>query len=330
MDSLAFLENVGQLKPQPLYVLHGDEDFLKRQVLAALRYRVLETEDSAFGLSTYTGDRAVFSAIRDELETLPFLGARRLVVVDRADPFVTAFRPSLEKYAAQPSATGVLVLDVKTWVSTTKLSKLVPANATIACKALPAQRLPEWCSQWVAKRHAKKLAGPAARLLVELVGAEMGVLDQELTKLAIYVGAAKEIRTEDVDKLVGRNQGENIWKVFDAIGSARTAEALTILDRLFEQGEDAIRILGAFSMRLRHVVAVARLSATGLPFAAAVDQAGIPIFAQRGCEQQLRHLGRQRIDRLYEWLVELDLGLKGSSQLPPRTLLERLVIRLAR
>ena len=34
MDSLAFLDKAGKQKVQPVYVLHGDEDFLKRQVLA--------------------------------------------------------------------------------------------------------------------------------------------------------------------------------------------------------------------------------------------------------------------------------------------------------
>jgi len=51
-----------------------------------------------------------------------------------------------------------------------------------------------------------------------------------------------------------------------------------------------------------------------------------PPWAESRQKQQLRHLGRHRADRLYDWLIETDLGLKGSSQLPPRTLLERLVI----
>ena len=36
MDSLTFLERPPKGKPQPLYVLHGDEDFLKRRVLDTL------------------------------------------------------------------------------------------------------------------------------------------------------------------------------------------------------------------------------------------------------------------------------------------------------
>ena len=83
-------------------------------------------------------------------------------------------------------------------------------------------------------------------------------------------------------------------------------------------------------MQLRRLAQAARASQQGQPLSTALDRAGVPPFAQRGCEQQLRHLGRPRTDRLYDWLLEADQGLKGSSQLPPRTLLERLVVRLAR
>jgi hypothetical protein len=44
----------------------------------------------------------------------------------------------------------------------------------------------------------------------------------------------------------------------------------------------------------------------------------------------MRHLGRRRLDRLYDWLLETDQGMKGGSALPPPVLLERLVVRLAR
>src|SRR5438045_2484010 len=98
MDSLTFLERAGRAKPQPVYVLHGDEPFLKRQVLAALRTLVLGPDAEDFALSTHPGDKATYAAVRDELETLPFLAPRRLVVVENADPFVTRERARLEKY----------------------------------------------------------------------------------------------------------------------------------------------------------------------------------------------------------------------------------------
>jgi DNA polymerase-3 subunit delta len=330
MDSLSFLERPPKSKPHPVYAVVGDEEFLKRQVLSVLKELVLGGGDESFGLSTYPGDKAEFATVRDDLDTLPFLGGRRLIVVESADPFVTRYRANLEKYVAEPSATGVLVLDVKSWVSTTKLAKAVPDPATITCKAPAVYRLPQWCVQWVATRHGKQLAMPAAQMLVDLVGGEMGQLDQELAKLAIYVGESKKIDTADVDVLVGRSHGANTFKIFDAIGAGQPGKALAILDTLFDQGEDPIRIQYAFSMQLRRLAQAARLSQQGVSVGAALAQAGVPPFALKESEQQLRHIGMSRAGKLYDWLLEADLGLKGSSQLPPRTLLERLIVRLAR
>jgi DNA polymerase-3 subunit delta len=330
MESLAFLERAGRSVVQPIYVLHGDEDFLKREVLAALQMLVLGQPEDTFGLSTHAGDRAVYAAVHDELQTLPFLSPRRLVVVEAADPFVTRYRAALEKYFVKPAPAGVLVLEVKAWPANTRLAKLLDPAAAIVCKAPGVQRLPEWCVRRAASVHDKQLSAPAAQLLVDLIGPELGQLDQELAKLAVYAGAAGRIEAGDVDKLVGNSRAESTWKVFDALAGSRPGEALAILDRVLEQGEEPLKVLGAFSMQLRRLAQAYRLTQQGRPLSAALAEAGVPPFAVRGCEQQLRHLGRLRAERLYDWLVETDLGLKGGSSLPPRTLLERFVVRMAR
>jgi hypothetical protein len=67
-----------------------------------------------------------------------------------------------------------------------------------------------------------------------------------------------------------------------------------------------------------------------MALADALERAGVPPFARRQAEQQLRHLGRRRLDALYDLLLQTDFGIKGASPLPPRTLMERLVVQLAR
>src|SRR6478609_3277048 len=107
MDSLTFLSRARKSSPQAMYVLFGDEAFLKRQVQGVLRELVLGAEADDFGLSLYTGDKTEWATIHDEVETLPFLCQRRLVIVEQADTFVTKYRGQLEKYAAKPSTVGV-------------------------------------------------------------------------------------------------------------------------------------------------------------------------------------------------------------------------------
>lgn len=330
MDSLAFLERSRRAAPQPLYVVYGDEDFLKRLVRQALRTRVLGEDGDELGWSVHEGDKATFALIHDELATVPFYGTHRLVVVEDADPFVTRHRALLEKALGKLPPTGVLVLEVKSWPSNTRLAKMVDGAASIVCKAPASYRVPAWCVQWCASRYGKELPNPAAGLLVDLIGTDLGVLDQELAKLAIFVGGRPQIAVADVDQLVGRSRAETIWKIFDAIGEGASAEALTILGRLLDQGEQPLRILGAFSLQLRRLAQATRLHQLGQPLSRALEQAGVPPFGIKSCEGQLKHLGLRRLNRLYEWLLETDSGLKGGSPLPERTQLERLVVRLAR
>jgi DNA polymerase-3 subunit delta len=335
MDAILFLEKTSASPPgvkvQPIYVLQGEEHFLRRQALAALRRLVLGPDDDGFNLSRHSGDKATYAAVKDELETLPFLGGRRLVVVEGADPFVTRERARLEQYFASPSGTGVLVLEVSAWPATTRLAKALSDKGLIACKALSAQQLTAWCRQWASARHGKQLPPPAAQMLVDLAGPDMGLLDQELAKLAVYVGDAARIEPADVDALVGNNRTENTWAIFDLIGTGQVGAALTRLERLLEQGDEPLRLLGAFSSQLRRLVQAARLHAGGLPLSDALTQAGVHAgYPQRCAEQQIRHLGPRRLDRVYDWLLQTDVGLKTSHQLPARTLLERLVVQLAR
>jgi DNA polymerase III subunit delta len=329
MDALAFLEKAAKAKPQPVYVLSGDEAFLKRQVLAALDPVLLGDADPDFATTVHPAT-VDWSVVRADLDTLPFLSPRRVVVIDQADPFVTKYRQVLEKYVAEPAKNGVLILDVKTWPGNTKLAKLVPDAASIVCKPPAPQSIGRWVTSWAKAGHGKSLDADAAGWLVELVGPEMGLLDQELAKLAVYVGDRATITREDVDKLVGRSRAAETFKIFEAIGDARPAEALAILGRLLDQGEAPLGVLGAFSWQLRRLAQAARIHRAGTPLGAAIEKAGFQPWARDRVEKQLRHLGRRRLDRVYDWLLESDLAMKSSDALPERVVLERLVVRLAR
>jgi hypothetical protein len=83
-------------------------------------------------------------------------------------------------------------------------------------------------------------------------------------------------------------------------------------------------------MQLRRLAQAARLAAQGINLRAALGQVGVPPFAIDSAEQQLRHLTHRRALRLYDWLLEVNMDLRGGSPLPERTLLERFLLRLAR
>ncbi len=326
MDALTLLERKTAPPPQPVYALTGDEHFLKRQVQAKLEEWLLGAGAGEFGRSVFAGETAEGASVHDELDTLQFAAPRRLVIVQDADPFVSRYRDKLEKYLEHPSATGNLVLVVKSWPRTTRLAKALPDAATIECGA--PRNLAAWCGKWATAQHGKLLNSAAANVLVELAGPDMGVLDQEIAKLAAYVGAAQQIQAKDVDQLVGHSRLLTAWQMLDAAAEGDHAKALTTLHRLFEQGEEPIVVLGAMSWQLRRLAQVARLCQQGSSVQAAISRAGLPPFKQEKVQQHLRQLGPRAL-QLYDWLLEADLALKSTAAAPPRVIIERLLVKLA-
>jgi DNA polymerase-3 subunit delta len=326
MDALTILERKTPPALQPVYVLAGEELFLKQLAQAKIQGWVLGENADEFGRTVYEGDSAEWAAIKDELDTLPFAAARRLIIVQDADPFITRYRDRLESYLEHPSPTGILVMVVKTWKSNTRLAKALPDAATIECTA--PRQLGPWCTKWAASKYGKTLNATAANVLVELAGTDMGVLDQAIAKLAAYVGDAAQIQAQEVDLLVGHSRLQTAWQMLDAAAEGNRAKALSTLHYLFEQGEEPIAILGAMSWQLRRLAQVARLCQQGTSLNSAMSRAGLPPFKTEKVAQHLRQLGPKAL-QLYDWLLEADLTMKSTAGLPSRVVLERLLVKLA-
>lgn len=335
--ALEYLAHPQKYPPAAVCAVFGDEAFLRRMVLNELRRHVLGEEDAEFSLTRFDGGTAELRDIMDELSTVAlFGGGRRLVIVEDADPFVSEHRAELEDYVTRPKSSGTLVLEVTAWVKTTRLYKALDAGQLqIDCKTPDNRALVKWLASWSSKRHGAKLEASAAEALVELVGPELGLLDQELAKLAVSVAAGQSITEQVVHDLVGGWRAKTAWEMIDAALAGNARAALAQLDRLLMAGEHPIGILAQIASTLRRFAAATRLVESAeaqkrrINLREALEQAGVKPFVIAKSEQQLRHLGRQRAGKLHRWLLEADLDLKGQSALPPRTVLERLIVRVA-
>ncbi len=332
MLAMEFLKTASSSACRPIYVLFGDDAYLRREASNAVIRLALGagSDDDELAVSRFPGEAAPLSDVLDELRTLPFLAKRRVAIVENADPFVTAHRRELETYAERPSSSGVLILSVKSWPSNTKLAKLVEKSGlAIDCKTPGERELPAWLVALARNRFRVKLDDDAARLLLELVGAEIGLLASEVEKLATYVGSKERIGHEDVARMVDAGRVQEIWAAIDRATTGRGDEALTILDGLLGSGEHPIKLLAAVSSSLQKVHHAGQLRRSRMDGREACRLAGIyPAHVEKTLHQHA-HLGPSRVDRLPSMLLKADLDLKGNSQLMPRAVLERLFVDLS-
>jgi DNA polymerase III subunit delta len=332
----------------------GDEPFLKRLVLKELKRRVLGDDTDVPAVSYDCEDRLPgWRDVADELATASLFGGGgpRLVVLERADGFVSANRPKLEDYVAKPRASGVLVLEVDEWAANTRLYKAVDQSGLqIDCrpptkggknKEPDEAAIARWIVAWSKSQHNVVLGTDAARHLLDLTGPVFGLLDQNLAKLALLVPAGAKATPEQVQEIIGGWRGKSIWELVDSAAAGDAAEALTQLDRLLQAGEHPLAFFGSLSWSLRRYAAATRAfqqaerAGRKIPLREALTIAGFrdwPAGSLAGAEKRLLQLGRKRAGKLYDWLLELDLALKGSHSPDDRArwALEQFVLRLAR
>jgi DNA polymerase III subunit delta len=333
-------------------VVFGDEPFLKRLALRAIRRSVLGDVDAPF--ESFDGATAQWRDVHDELSTAAlFGGGRRLAVIDDAEDFVGRYRDKLESYAERTKSRNVLVLNVGTWASNTRLFKILDQHGLqIECrvpqkptsgktKLIDEPRLLQWLTAWSQSHHQVTLSPKAARLLLDLVGPELGLLDQDLAKLALFTQPGGQISPEMVQEVVGGWRAKTVWEMLDAACDGKAAEALVELERLLQSVDHPVALFGQFSWSLRRFAAATRLferaerQGQRPKLREVLESAGFrdwPKGTLQRAEGQLMQMGRDRAGQLYRWLLEADLALKGSHSTPDRArfILEQLILRLAK
>jgi DNA polymerase-3 subunit delta len=331
MHATEFARKPGSLADAALVVMQGGERHLKSASLALICQQTLDAPpDQALGLTRYPGKDLEFRTVRDELQLVSMFSDRKVVVVEDADDFISEYRSQLEAYADKPSRRALLVLDVKSWRKNTRLAKKVDADGLeIDCGQLEGARLNSWLVQEAKELHQKALSRDAAELMMELAGTSMGLLSQELLKLATYVGENPRISPEDVRTLVGGWKAETAWAMIDAIRDGKPGAALNCLSKLLYAGEPAPKILGGVNYVFRKFAVAVELGRKSGSLTAALKEAGVFPRDVAAAEKYLKRIRRPRGERILERLAQADYGLKGGSRLPERLQLEMLVLWLS-
>jgi DNA polymerase-3 subunit delta len=330
MQAAAYLKAPVENPAGPVVVVFGADRFFKARSLAAVCGQLFGGEDDEMGLTRLPGRTAELSQVLDDLSMVSMWGDRKAVLIEDADDFVKDHRKELEKYFDKPAKKSVLILDVKSWTSTTRLAKrAAEIGLVIDCAPLKPAETPRWLTEYCPSAYGKALKRPAAALLLELVGNDLGLLDTELAKLSAAAGASKEISEELVRALVGGWRAETTWSMLDAVRDGHVDRALKLLDKLLTAGEAPLKLLGGINYNFRPLAEATESSRKGVNLRDALVQAGVKPFNLDASMQYLKRIGRPRAERLYERLLTADRELKGASQLPDRLVFERLLLQLS-
>ncbi len=315
----------------PIYALIGSETFLKRQAMEQITHDVLGDADKSLALSEYDCATSVaeLASVLDDLRTLPFLADRRLVIVREADKFITQHREALEDYAESPSPTGVLLIECKSMPANTRLYKrIAKVGQTLKCDPLKKGDVPGWLMKHSQAAYGCQLEQRAAIKLCDLVGAELGLLDAELQKCALFVGAGKPIALEVVETLVGQQREEQVWNLISAIGQGQEQQALQIWEEVCQTDRAAeARAIGGIAFTVRRLLKAKRAEEGG----ASINdlKRELWVYNDQQARRELAAFTTAQVEEMLSRLLEADVAAK-TGLASVHASIERFIVEMAR
>ena len=168
----------------PVYLLTGTDRPKIGRALRRLRTRFGDEAVEVLSAETVSGEDVAAA-----LNSLGLFGAGRLIVVQGVEKWKKADAEALAVYLADPVAGTVVALVVDEPGKDDTLGKLVArSGGEVLAYDVPKPKDP---SVWVRGEFARlgaQATDDAARRLVEIAGDDIGLLEQEVEKLATWAG----------------------------------------------------------------------------------------------------------------------------------------------
>ena len=289
------------------------------------RYADPATAD--FNVDRIEGSNTTVERLASVIATPPMMASWRVVHVKEAEALAASPRARQVVLDAAGGPPEGLVLILQATIPPRSRAKFYKDLARIATtaefKPVSADEAPGWLVSWAGEELGVTVEIEAARALAGAAGTELGVLTQEVRKLAEMVGEGAVVDVDAVRKGGVRLPRQDRWAWFDLVGSRRIPDALQSLPVLLEQGESVVRLVVGLSTQLLRIgVAIEggmRTVRTVLP--------PHQRFLARRIVGQARRWTRAELADAVRGLRRLDRLLKASA-IPGEVLMEEWLLGL--
>ena len=265
-----------------------------------------------------------------EAQSAPLLCARQVVIVEAVDALEGCGEKEREeacelvrKYLSQPAPFTFLLFEAEGWDQRTKFFRLIRDGALVV--ELEGQEGTSTVIE-MARAAGCGIEAEGAELLVEMCGADGGLMEREVLKLATFVGERRRITRDDVRRLVVASESGSAWDLADTLLAGRVRESLQLVDRLLLRGESGVKLVGALAWTYRKLIEARDLPESMAGYQAAQRLGMRPDTAVSLIHKAHRFDGSRALGGLV-LLADADRLLK-SSGVDERTVLEFLVVRL--
>ena len=309
MKSLNEDLRTGQLNR--VYLLYGEEAYLKKQYKDKLRVAMLSPDDT-MNYAYYEGKGINVKEVIDLAETLPFFAERRLIILENTEFFKNA-TPELADYIKEMPETTAMIFVESEVDKRGKLYKAVQAKG----RAVELGRQDEtMLIRWIAgsvKKEGKQISETVIRHFVMKVGTDMENIQKELEKLFCYTLEKNVITVDDVETICTTQITNQIFDMVNAVAAKQQRKALELYYNLLALKEPPMRILFLLTRQFKFLLEVKTLDKQGYARKDIGTKTGLHPFVVEKYQQQTKTFSQKELREIMEESAEIEESVKTGS-----------------
>lgn len=280
-------EDIRQNQFQQIYLLYGEERYLRRQYRQKLQNALCRDGDT-MNVHFYNGKDVPVGEIIDLAETLPFLAERRVIFISDSGLFKTGGE-KLAGYLNSPCESTCFIFSESEIDKRSKLYKTVQAKGYVSEFSMQDEHsLKRWIAGMLA-RDGKRITETTVQLILTKAGTDMDNIQMELEKLVCYCMDREVITDADVEAVCTTRTSNHIFDMLNALAEKNQKKALQLYYDLLTLKEPPMRILILLARQCNMLLQAKELKLKGHDNRSIASGMGVaPFIAQKYLNQAAR------------------------------------------
>lgn len=225
-----------------IYLIYGAEQFLIDEQL-----KKITANDNELNINNYDLDINSIEEIIDDAETLSLFASSKVIIVKNSNIFtskkniISHNTELLENYLNNPNPSTKLIFIVETdkLDSRKKINKIIKKCGNII-ECQPPTNLNKFVIDLLGDYN---IDTNLTKLLIERVGNNLSILNQEIIKLKLYKQEDKNITKEDILNVTSKNIQPDLFLFIETLINKDIDKALSLYKELLIFNEEPIKII---------------------------------------------------------------------------------------
>ncbi|MCD6177154.1 MAG: DNA polymerase III subunit delta [Candidatus Cloacimonetes bacterium] len=325
-----FLKNFHDQKPQSVYYVFGQDNYLKDIVLSEISKRFKSSDSESFDSIILHADTDSAVKALEQLEMIPFMAKFRFVVLKNFDSMKAPDKMLIAEYIQNPVPTSILVLTAGKIDERTKANKIISGKAIkIICRSpYDSAEILRWLNNELKKRKIF-MDNDSKELFTRSIELNYQFAVNELEKLIIYTKGRGNITVDDVIETVGKSRTNKVYDLQNEIGKRNLKNSLMILENMITNNESAVFVIIMLSTFFRTLWRIKALQKNNLSNIE-IENRYLPEVFYKYRKDYLtfaRKYSKTSIREIFSLLLQADIDAKSLS-LKDEIILEMLIYKI--